>query len=808
MSNHIKSQMRDWLASLSIRSRLILIIASTVMVIIFAGGFLVIQHDLSRLKQQLIDETVISSKVLAQDFAKLLLVDRADIASDIVSKLSAFPLLLKADLHANDKRLILHYSRDKQDPSPVSLTADINHVWTDELLIIRTPVEYDRTTLGEVIYAVSTEALQSRKESIYRMFAMMLPVTLILVFIASYFLQRSFSKPLMTLARLSKIISNNKDYSLRLEVKDQSEFGQLFAGFNHMLETIQLSSNDLATQKEQLQVTLQSIPDGIITTDKNGFVTYMNSVSEQLSGIEISKASGHPIEKTFRLISSATGNKIVNPVYQCIEQGRTVIAEAESDLLRNDGGKLGVRASAAPIYGNSEEVIGSIAVLVDVTASRALADELNFQASHDSLTSLVNRRSFESKLASALTTAYQQNIEHVLFYMDLDQFKVVNDRCGHAAGDELLKEISLLLRTKVRSGDCLARLGGDEFGIILMNCPAERAIFISEEILSVIGDFRFEWMSETFSIGISIGMTTINSTSPDMNQLLANADAACYQAKESGRNRIYVYKEQDEALTQRRGDMAFVSRLRKFIDGERLQLYCQKIQSLDNHEDNRFHYEILLRMQDENDEIILPGNFMHAAERYGLIEQIDRWVVRNVIQQLSNNPLHLSRLECCSINLSGVSISKPEFLLFIQKQLDDAKEVAPKICFEITETAAIGNISAVKKLLREVGRYGVKFSLDDFGTGMSSLSYLKDLPVDYVKIDGVFIRDIANDPVDWGMVRAINQLAHVMNKKTVAEFVETQEVLDMLKSIDVNFAQGYLLGKPEPLELLLDAHLT
>ena len=775
--------------------------------IIVASGLLIFQYDISRLKTKLIDEAEISSKVLSQDFAKLLLFDKPDIAVDIVSKLSAFPQLLKADLYANDGSLILHYAHDKKDATPISLDSDKNQSWSDEHLIVRTPVVFDRTRLGEAIYLVSIETLQDRSKSIYQLLTVITIVSLILIFLTSYFLQRSFTKPLATLADLSNKISKKKDYSLRLEVKNQSEFGQLFTGFNYMLDKIQASSNELITQKNQLQIILQSIPDGVITTDKNGLVTYMNYVAERLAGIENAQGTGQPIKKLYRLTSRVYQKPIVNPVYECLRRCRTVVAEAESDLLRSDGFNLGVKASAAPIFDANEEIVGAIAVLVDVTASRALADELNFEATHDSLTKLVNRRVFEAKLDAAILTASEHNYEHVLFYMDLDQFKIVNDSMGHAAGDQLLKEISKLLRTKIRSGDTLARLGGDEFGVILMNCPAKRALLVSEEILSLIGDYRFKRSSEIFSIGISIGMVSINSRSPNLDQLLANADAACYQAKESGRNRVYAYEEKDEYVERRRGGMAFVARLRRFIDEEHMVLYCQKIQSLNNDQDGELRYEVLLRIKDDEKNILLPGDFMQTAERYGLIEKIDRWVVTNVIRILSTNPVHLSNLHHASINLSGISISNPEFLAFLREKLIHAQDVASKLCFEITETAAIGDLSAVKNLMRVIGEYGTKFALDDFGTGMSSLSYLKDLPVDYVKIDGVFIRDIENNPVDWAMVRAINQLAHVVNKKTVAEFVETQETFNMLKSINVNYAQGYLLGKPQPFESILDSNV-
>jgi len=792
-----------FLERLSIRARLTLIIAGTVSAVVLLGGLLLLQHDQSRLRQQISVETEAISRVLAQDFARVLMIDTADVAADLVSRLSAFPMILKADLYNMAGERVLHYAVDPDDQEPIQVPGDAMEIFAGSRLIKRTPVSYAQTTLGMVVFDVSMQKLGIRQRNLYATLAALAPLSILFIIVAAYVLQRSFTRPLRLLTDTVRHISTANDYRTRLPVSDNSEFGQLFAGFNHMLQTIEQSAAQLHDQKEKLQVTLQSIAEGVVTTDRDGRIVYMNEVAETLCNSSLQEVSGQPVAKTVRLVARHDRSGMDSPVHDSLRRGQTVKITGECDLLPFDGQPIGVTASAAPIRGSDGTIVGAIMVLVDVTVSRAMAEELSFQASHDALTGLFNRRAFEAQLGSALDGAHARDEQHVLFYMDLDQFKVVNDTCGHAAGDELLKELSQLLRTKIRSGDCLARLGGDEFGIILRHCSLDRAVLISEELLSVVNDFRFDWMGEVFSVGISIGVTSIDQNASDAQQLLANADTACYHAKDAGRNRAYVYKAEDKALSQRVGDMAFVSRLRRVIDEGGLALYAQRILPLQPDADDGHHYEILLRMLDESGRPVAPGYFMPAAERYGLIEQIDRWVISKVIDVLARNPQHLARLHTCSVNLSGLSISQPAFLKFMIGLLNANPQIGAKLCLEVTETAAIGNMAAVTELMQALGEHGVRFALDDFGTGMSSLSYLKNLPVDYVKIDGVFVRDIPEDDVDRGMVRAINELAHVMDKRTVAEFVETQLASDILGEIGVDMAQGFFLHRPEPLDQLL-----
>ena len=440
--------------------------------------------------------------------------------------------------------------------------------------------------------------------------------------------------------------------------------------------------------------------------------------------------------------------------------------------------------------------------------STALFEEkerVNYHATHDSLTKLVNRREFENRLAVAVETAKQERVTHALLYMDLDQFKVVNDTCGHVAGDELLRQVGTLLERQVRSTDTLARLGGDEFGVLLQSCSGKTAITLAEQLLEVIQSFRFAWGNQNFVLGVSIGIVEITEESVDMTGLLAAADAACYAAKDRGRNRIHLFQHDDDELAKRRGEMQWVSRLTSALEDDRFILYGQPIVPVLPNPRSNTHYEILLRMLDESGDIIMPGAFIGAAERYNLMDQIDRWVIRNAfsfmaehfpVDQQSHRPLF-------SINLSGGSLGSDTFLPYVETQFREYLIDPKNICFEITETAAIADLSNATRIIDSLKSLGCRFSLDDFGSGLSSFAYLKTLPVDYLKIDGVFVKDIETDPLDFAMVKSITEIGHVMGMKMIAEFVENKEVLNKLATIHVDYAQGYGIKRPAPLNEII-----
>ena len=432
----------------------------------------------------------------------------------------------------------------------------------------------------------------------------------------------------------------------------------------------------------------------------------------------------------------------------------------------------------------------------DITETRILSEQLEYQAKHDSLTRLINRAEFERRLRRVLNSDAADS-PHAVCYLDLDQFKIINDTCGHLAGDELLRRVSQLLETVVRKRDTLARLGGDEFAVLLEHCPLDQARRVAMNMLEAVKTLRFTWEDKRFNIGVTIGLVPIDGDSGTVTDVLSAADAACYAAKDAGRNRIHVYHTDDRELTKRRGEMQWVSEINSALEDNRLRLALQPIVPLAEGSNNGRHYELLLRLENESGKIIYPGAFLPAAERYNLMTRLDRWVISTAFDWLSNNPQEQESLGECSINLSGHSFGEPEFLDFMLEKFQSEHIDAEKFCFEITETAVIANLVDAIQFISALKEIGCRFALDDFGTGLSSFNYLKNLPVDYLKIDGTFIQGITNDPIDLAMVRSINEIGHVMGKQTIAEFVENEEILEVLRGIGVDYVQGYAVGRPE-----------
>jgi diguanylate cyclase (GGDEF)-like protein/PAS domain S-box-containing protein len=448
-----------------------------------------------------------------------------------------------------------------------------------------------------------------------------------------------------------------------------------------------------------------------------------------------------------------------------------------------------------------------IGVVRDITDRKALMDKMHFQARHDELTGLTNRSEFSRQLEQLLAEARSSGGMHALLYLDLDQFKVINDTCGHLAGDELLRRISTLIRTEVRASDALARLGGDEFGILLTDCDLENAVRIAESLREAIARFRFEWDDKPFEIGVSIGITPIGENSESAASILSTADAACYVAKEKGRNRIQVHSEAEE-WSRQHGAMHWVSTINQALREGRFQLYFQAIAPLSAVADCGKHREILLRMTDESGSIISAGQFLPAAEKYNLMPTLDRWVIQTLFAGHGQS-IRKGWQECkvcnqtCTgfyaINLSGASLNDDRFLDFVREQIR-AHDIPPAaICFEITETVAVNCLEQTRHFILNLKALGCRFAMDDFGSGMSSFGYLKHLPIDYLKIDGSLVRGIVESPIDFRMVEAIQRIAEEMQVLTVAEYAESQPIIDALKSLGVDYAQGYAIHKPAPL---------
>lgn len=550
-------------------------------------------------------------------------------------------------------------------------------------------------------------------------------------------------------------------------------------------------------EKERAQVTLQSIGDGVITTDAEGRVDYINPVAQELAGLEIRNARGKPIDKIMTIINEHTRASVENPVLRCLKEGRVIALAENSVLINHHGIEIAIQDSAAPIRDRIGNIIGAVMVFHDVSKESRLFRQLSYQASHDALTGLINRREFENRLVAALDDACERNGHaHALLYFDLDQFKVVNDTFGHTAGDELLRQISELVQSNIRSTDVLARLGGDEFGILLERCTEERAIEVAEAIRSAVEAFRFTWQDACTSVRCSIGIVMVNKDSQSVATAMSSADVACYSAKDMGRNQVHLYQHSDASM--RHEEMKWVSRITSAIEDNRFELFYQPIIGIGAKGLGvRGHYELLLRMRSDSGEIVGPDQFIPAAERYNLMSMLDRWVIREALSQLADRSHDSEQARfTLAINLSGTSLSEDRFLEFVIDELKRQRLPQGAICFEITETAAISNLSRVIHFMQTLRKLGCKFSLDDFGSGLSSFTYLKNLPVDYLKIDGQFIRNVAEDTVDESMVRAINEVGRAMGIATIAERVESKEVLDKLGDLGVEFAQGFFIARP------------
>ena len=554
----------------------------------------------------------------------------------------------------------------------------------------------------------------------------------------------------------------------------------------------------LFDEKERAQITLDSIGDAVITTDKNGLVDYLNPIAEELTGWAAEEALEQPLGRVFQIIDEKSRKPAPDPVEHCLREGKAIGLANHTILIRRDGKEFGIDDSAAPIRNRAGHVIGVVLVFHDVTESRRLQRQMAYDATHDTLTGLVNRREFETRLERSLISASQRELQHALCYLDLDQFKVINDTVGHIAGDELLKQVSRMLSSLFRHRDTLARLGGDEFGLLLENCPLEKAVEVANKIIDQLSSYQFTWEGQNFQVGVSIGVVAISGQTQNIAQVLSEADVACYTAKDLGRGRFHIYQVEDTETAQRHGEILQAVQLRDAIEKDLFVLYCQPMASLLENNAQVKYYELLLRLKGDDNQIILPDTFIPAAERYGLMTSIDRWVIRSALSTLAtrlrNRDIRLS------INLSGNSLNDDSLLDYVRAQFNEFSIPPEWICFEITETAAIQNLSKAQHFVNEVRQLGAQIALDDFGSGLSSFRYLKTLSVDFLKIDGSFVRDMLESQNDKAMVAAIHQVGHIMGLFTIAEHVEHEEIIGQLKVMGVDYAQGYALGYPKPFD--------
>jgi len=550
----------------------------------------------------------------------------------------------------------------------------------------------------------------------------------------------------------------------------------------------------LRVSEARYQALYENAPDINAVLNASGTILSINRIGAETLGYSVDELLGQGTEiithpDDVALVSAYIQKQFTRP-------GRD--SGIEYRKIRKDGSVFWVhlRASLDP----QAQQPRVLAVCRDITDRRRLEDQLSYQASHDALTDLINRREFEHRLGRLLIQAEKHPGDHVLCYLDLDQFKIINDSCGHVAGDELLRQIASLLTGQIRSRDTLARLGGDEFAVLMEHCPLGRAGVLADHIRVAIEDFHFQWHERRFSLGVSIGLVPLQGGA-SIEEALGLADSACYAAKEKGRNRIHVYHPDDDPVAANRtSDSHWASSITSALENDRFVLYAQPIHACCT-EGSGSRYEILLRLR-EGDDVIRPGTFMPAAERYNLSPQVDRWVVDHVIQWFEDHPELLRQIELCSVNLSALSLCDEPFREHVLNRLQTSGLPKHKLCFEVTETAAIANLCQATDFIHSLREVGCRFALDDFGSGLSSFAYLRNLPVDMVKIDGAFVRNIANNTTDRMMVKSICDIVSMMDMQTTAEYVETAESLAVLQDIGVDFVQGFHLGTPAPLDQL------
>jgi diguanylate cyclase (GGDEF)-like protein/PAS domain S-box-containing protein len=565
------------------------------------------------------------------------------------------------------------------------------------------------------------------------------------------------------------------------------------------VQTLRLPEEAPAAQPQLLA--LQSLAEAIIATDREGRITFMNPAAEQLTGLDASAATGKPLEEAVTLVDESERRLLSEPLRQALTSGTPTNLSRRALLLpRSDGGERAIELTASPLRDAAREAVGAVVMLHDVTELRGLARQMSYQATHDALTGLVNRREFERRLQEAIDAGHRGDSQHVLCYLDLDRFKLVNDTSGHVAGDGMLREVAKLLRDAVRDSDTVGRLGGDEFGLLLIGCPLDKARQIADDLTRAVGDYRFVWKDRIFNIGVSVGLVEISRESGTLEELLAAADTACYVAKKQGSGRVAVYSARDEALARHTGEIQWLQRLQSALKDNRFQLYHQIIVPA-HEEDSGPALEVLVRLRDEGGAELPPAEFMRAAERYRLMGLVDRWVVQTTLAALGRGALALPANRSVAINVSGQTLGDVQFLEFVVECFDSTGAAPTQVCFEITESAVIANLEHARRFVGVLHGMGCQFALDDFGSGVGSFSNLKNLPLDYLKIDGSFMRNLARDTVNQAMVTAMIELARTLKFKVIAEQVEDSAAAETARKMGVDYLQGYAIGRPQPLSL-------
>jgi len=789
------------LSQLSFRDLITLIIFGSILFILTIGIISWTSWEKESIEKSSRTNAQSIVEILSQDFVRILFLHSTDAAADMSVKLEAFSHIRYVEMYDKSGKFLFSYKHSKelssfteakkQEQLPSSLLNNYH-----KFLI---PIKYQGQIYGSAYVIYSSVDAQKRMADFYSYLYWSIPILLVISFLLALLLQKIIAKPISTMADIVEEISISNNFETRVDNKTRGELGTLADGFNHLMQTIQNTQVQLHSDKERLRVTLESIAEGVIATDANGLIEYMNPVAETLLEKNESDVIGKPLDDVFIIEYEKTTKLITGQLDNCLLHGK-IQFNLDNICIRLNEEKIPIQSSIAPICDISENINGAVVVFRNVSDARDMAKKLEHQASHDGLTDLINRNEFEAQLSSIVKNI--GNNLHALIYLDLDQFKIVNDTSGHMAGDSMLRQISGIIRNHVRDSDIVARLGGDEFGILLPRCTITQAREIANKLLQVISEFSFKWENRLFRVGASIGVVSITDNSLSHIDLLKQADIACYAAKNLGRNRIHVYEPGDKELAKMHGEMQWVSRIEKAFEKKLFRLYVQKV--VPTVSSNELEsYEVLIRFIEEDGTINFPGSFLGSAERYGLMSRIDEWVIENLLgSEHAINLINAIGNVQFNVNISYTTLGNPNSIERIRQMVVKSKFPADCLCFEFTETAASIDVPATLKFMRNMKYLGCKFALDDFGSGLSSFGYLKNLPVDFIKIDGTLVKDIASDQINLAMVESINHIGKVMGIKTIAEYVHSKEVSQLLKKINVGYLQGYYIHRPMPIEEL------
>jgi len=784
--------------NLSIHRKLLLAVLFPSLTSLVFAGLLLVVLEIAEFQQKAQDDLTTLATIIGNRSIAAVMFQDIGLANENLAALNMQPSVQAACLYDSkgDGFAQLLKGDHKSWTCPASVTQQKTRFENTHLCVVMPIIDKEETLGTILIHADFSEAYWNKIQFTGLLFLVLVGVSAMTFFLSAPLI-KLVSRPIKKLVYTVKTISETKDYSLRAEKIHDDEMGVLVDAFNDLIRTVDIQNQALTRAKERYQALYNDNPTMVFNLTETGLILSVNLTGANHLGLSVDDLQNCPI---FDFIHPGDLSITDELIAQCLLNPLHVHKQELRQICRN-GRIIWVRATARLVESRRDQH-SLLLVCEDVTEAHNLTEQIAYQASHDALTGLANRGEFDKAIIHAIAQAHIEGTEHALCYLDLDQFKVVNDTCGHLAGDELLRQLGDLLKKKVRRHDFIARLGGDEFGVLMYDCSLNEAFLACEHIRDAIRDFHFAWEDRRFTIGVSIGVSSINDTGSNAVNLLKEADAACYAAKDKGRNRVHVFRPDDEELAMRHGEMQWVAKIQHGLEHNRFRLYGQPIVSIvERHEG--LHFEALVRYQDDKGGIVPPGAFLPAAERYNLAPAMDRWVIRHLFEWIAGKPGFLDQLSLCSVNLSGLSLTDESMLAFISEQFSVWGIPTNKICFEITETAAISNLSHATEFINRLREKNCLFSLDDFGSGLSSFAYLKNLPVDFLKIDGLFVKDILDDKVDLAMVKSINEVGHIMGKKTIAEFVEDKHIFDLLSELGVDYAQGYGIGKPVPLDDLI-----